>query len=154
LNGDFLVGVATTAVLGFSAWVVSRNRDRIRPWERRLVTPFILVAASLLLWRVSVESVLVFKSREALLGADLHLPLLLTLSLIWAVYAGLLIGAGFLFRYRPIRFLGITVLAVLLFKVFLLDMQALEKGYRIASFVGVGLLLLLISILYQRERRG
>ena len=35
-----------------------------------------------------------------------------------------------------------------------LDIQTLEKGYRIASFVGVGLLLLLISILYQRERRS
>jgi uncharacterized membrane protein len=74
-------------------------------------------------------------------------------TLVWTVYSGLLILGGFMFRYRPIRFLGIASLAFLLFKVFAFDLQELERGYRIASFAGVGLLLLLISILYQRERR-
>ena len=46
-----------------------------------------------------------------------------------------------------------SILGLLVLKVFVLDMQELERGYRIASFVGVGLLLLLISVLYQRERR-
>jgi len=46
----------------------------------------------------------------------------------------------------------VLVLAVLVGKVFLLDMQELERGYRIASFVGVGILLLAVSLLYQRER--
>jgi uncharacterized membrane protein len=71
---------------------------------------------------------------------------------VWAVYAGLLILGGFLFRYRPIRYLGIAVLGLLLAKMFLLDIQELERGYRIASFAGVGFLLLLISVLYQKER--
>ncbi|MEZ4654122.1 MAG: hypothetical protein R3E12_11195 [Candidatus Eisenbacteria bacterium] len=41
------------------------------------------------------------------------------------------------------------MIAVLVFKVFLLDIRP-GAGYRIASFVAVGVLLLLVSILYQR----
>ena len=81
------------------------------------------------------------------------LAALLTLSLIWATYAGVAILAGLLARYRPLRLFGVGVLGVLVVKVFLFDMQALRSGYRIASFAGVGLLLLAISVLYQRERR-
>ena len=33
-------------------------------------------------------------------------------------------------------------------------MQALSAGYRIVSFIVVGLLLLVISLMYQRERRA
>jgi uncharacterized membrane protein len=33
------------------------------------------------------------------------------------------------------------------------DLSVLETGYRIASFLGVGIVLLAISVLYQRERR-
>ncbi len=152
LNGNFLVGVATAAVLGWAARMVARARPRLSRFERGLVAPLVLTAAIVLLVRVCVETVALFRVREALTGGDLRLPMLLTLSLVSAVYAGLLILGGFVFRYRPVRFLGIVVLGLVLVKVFALDIEELERGYRIASFVGVGLLLLLISVLYQRGR--
>jgi uncharacterized membrane protein len=153
VNGNFVIGIVTAGTLGLAAWMLSRHKDRLTRVERRLVTPLILMAAVVLLVRISMETIAGFSVRENLTRADLELPLLLTLSLIWAVYAGLLILGGFLTRWRPIRYLGIGVLAVLILKVFLLDMQELERGYRIASFVGVGLLLLLISVLYQKEQK-
>jgi hypothetical protein len=153
VNGTFLVGAAAAGALGLAARALSRNRHVITPFERRLVTPLILMSAIVLLLRVLVEVVAGFELRERLTGAELYLPMLLTVTLVWTVYSGLLILGGFMFRYRPIRFLGIASLAFLLFKVFAFDLQELERGYRIASFAGVGLLLLLISILYQRERR-
>jgi len=45
--------------------------------------------------------------------------------------------------------LGLTVL-----KVFLLDMQSLDRGYRIVAFLALGILLLIVSLLYQRERNA
>ena len=121
--------------------------------ERHLVTPLVMVAGIVLLVRITIETIAGFQIRASLTRGDLDLAMLLTLSLIWAVYAGLLILGGFIFHYRPIRFLGIAVLALLIIKVFIFDLQELDRGYRIASFVGVGLLLLMISILYQRERK-
>jgi uncharacterized membrane protein len=153
LNGNFVIGIVTAATLGLAAWMLSRHRERLTGPERRLVTPLILTAAVVLLVRITMETIASFAVREILTHADLELAVLLTLSLVWAVYAGLLILGGFLFHWRPIRYLGIGVLAILVLKVFLLDMQKLDRGYRIASFVGVGLLLLFISILYQKEQR-
>ncbi|TPW10941.1 MAG: hypothetical protein FD129_1787, partial [bacterium] len=153
LNGNFLVGVATAGALGLAAHLISRHRPMLTRLEQHLVTPLVLLAGVVLLVRITVETIAGFEIRAALTHGDLDLALLLTLSLIWAVYAGLLILGGFIFRYRPIRFLGIAVLAMLIVKVFIFDMQELDRGYRIASFVGVGLLLLMISILYQRERK-
>lgn len=153
LNGQFLVGVAAAATLGLAAWITARNRPRLSSIEKRLVTPLILTAAVVLLVRASAEAIAWFGWREHVTGMTTHLAMLLTLSFIWAVYAGGLILGGFVFRYRPVRYLGIVVLVILMLKVFIFDIQALERGYRIASFVGVGLLLLLVSILYQKERR-
>jgi uncharacterized membrane protein len=153
LNGGFLVGLAAAGALAAAAWTISRHRAELTPIERRLVTPLVLLAGIVVLVRITVEVIAGYEIRETLTRGDLYLAMLLTLSLIWAVYAGALIAGGFAFKYRPIRFLGIAVLALLIFKVFLFDLQELDRGYRIASFVGVGLLLLMISILYQRERK-
>jgi len=48
--------------------------------------------------------------------------------------------------------LGITMLAITIAKVFVVDLTSLEQGYRIAAFVGLGVLVLAISLLYQKRR--
>jgi uncharacterized membrane protein len=55
---------------------------------------------------------------------------------------------------RSVRLAGMALLGLVVLKVFAVDMRALSAGYRIISFVGVGALLLAISLLYQRERRA
>ncbi len=154
LNVSFLVGTLTAAAIGFAARQLHRHRDALSPTERSLLTTLALVAPSVFLWRVSIETIATFGAREAVVSApgSLRLPMLMTLSLIWAVYAGALILVGFLTSYRPLRLLGVAVLGVLVLKVFAFDIDVLREGYRIATFVGVGLLLLAISLLYQRER--
>lgn len=152
-NSSFLVSLVVLAVLCVVAWLLVRHRDRLSPFEQRLSTPLVVAAALLLLVRISVESIAHFDARADLLGESMRKPSLLTLSLIWVTYAGALITAGFVARFRPVRMLGIVVLGVLVLKMLLLDFSVLEAGYRIASFFGVGLMLLAISVLYQRERR-
>jgi uncharacterized membrane protein len=51
-----------------------------------------------------------------------------------------------------VRTLGIVLAGLLVAKVFLLDLQTLAGGHRIASFVGAGILMLAVSLLYQRRR--
>ena len=43
------------------------------------------------------------------------------------------------------------LIAVTIVKVFLYDVSALDKGYRILSFVALGAVLLGISFIYQRD---
>ncbi len=74
-------------------------------------------------------------------------------SIWWAVYAAVVLAAGFLARYAPVRYLALALFAVTLGKVLLVDMSDVEAGYRIASFVALGGLLVGASLLYQKYFR-
>lgn len=49
-----------------------------------------------------------------------------SLSVLWALYTSLLIGAGILKRLREVRVLGILLLGLTVLKVFLIDLSALQ----------------------------
>ena len=76
------------------------------------------------------------------------------LSITWAVYATTLIVVGLQKRYAPIRYFGIAVFAVTIVKVFAVDLADLDRLYRVASIIGLGILLLVTAFLYQRLRVG
>lgn len=50
-----------------------------------------------------------------------------------------------------LRWQAIVLLAITVFKVFLVDTSRLDLGFRILSFIGLGVILLGISFLYQRK---
>jgi uncharacterized membrane protein len=76
----------------------------------------------------------------------------LMLSLTWAVYATALIVVGIRKEYPPIRYVAIGVFAVTIVKVFGFDLATLDRIYRVSSIIGLGVLLLVTSYLYQRFR--
>ena len=76
----------------------------------------------------------------------------LTLSIAWAAYAVALIAVGLRLDYRPVRILAIVLFAITLGKVFLVDLAELDRVSRMLSMIGLGLLLLTASWLYQRLR--
>lgn len=76
----------------------------------------------------------------------------LMLSLWWIAYASVLMIFGALAKvpiYKRIA-LGIFVLAIL--KVFLYDALNLETAYRIVSFIVLGVILLIVSYSYQKNK--
>ena len=56
--------------------------------------------------------------------------------------------------FRPRGSCGRLLLLVVVAKTFLVDLSFLDQGYRILSFLTVGALLVAVSFLYQRRRRG
>ncbi|TAE28603.1 MAG: DUF2339 domain-containing protein [Candidatus Kapaibacterium sp.] len=76
----------------------------------------------------------------------------LTLSLVWLVYALTLMAAGLVKRVWGLRVaaLGLSLLSIA--KIFLLDLSFLTTPYRIGSFIGLGVVLMLLSYLYQRYK--
>jgi len=76
----------------------------------------------------------------------------LTLSIAWALYATALVVVGILRRYAPLRFVAFAVFAGTIWKVFAIDLSALDRIYRVSSVVVLGLALLFASYLYQRFR--
>lgn len=73
------------------------------------------------------------------------------MSALWMIYGAALMVAGFRRRQSFLRWLALVVLGMTTAKVFLLDLSQLERVYRIASFLALGVLLLAISFAYQRK---
>ena len=66
------------------------------------------------------------------------------------MYAALLVVVGMQWKYAPIRYFAIILFGVALIKVFLVDLETLGGVYRVAGFIVIGLVLLLVSFMYQR----
>ena len=76
------------------------------------------------------------------------------LSVLWTVYAALALAWGFARSSRSARYGALALLGLTVFKVFLVDLSAVRTAYRILSFLVLGIVLLLVSVLYQKARRS
>jgi uncharacterized membrane protein len=82
---------------------------------------------------------------------NLELAKQLSLSVLWALYACGLFVAGR--GNRLLRVMGLVLLSLTTLKVFLVDLSALERVYRIISFIMLGAILLIVSYFYQRRHQ-
>ena len=82
---------------------------------------------------------------------NLELAKQLSLSVLWALYACGLFVAGRV--NRLLRVMGLVLLSLTTLKVFLIDLSALERVYRIISFIMLGAILLIVSYFYQRSHQ-
>jgi len=76
----------------------------------------------------------------------------LALSGVWLFYSALLMVAGIWRRVQGLRLIAIALFGITILKIFIYDLSFLERLYRIFSFIGLGVILLLVSYLYQRYK--
>jgi uncharacterized membrane protein len=74
-----------------------------------------------------------------------------TYSAWFMLFGAILLAAGVWRRSAFLRWQALVLLAVSIGKVFLVDVSELSQGYRILSFLGLGILLLGVSFIYQRD---
>jgi uncharacterized membrane protein len=139
------LGVLIIALLSV-AW---REAVRWRPW--------LLVAAGAALYLISVTIITAFQPAA---GTDFSMVLDLTvrqqgqvlLSACWGTVgvAGLILGLRR--NTALVRDVALGLLLLTIGKVFLYDLSTLTSVYRVASFIGLGLLLLGAAFAYQRLR--
>ena len=72
------------------------------------------------------------------------------ISVVWASFSIVLMVLGFRNNDSIIRKIALGLIFLTLFKVFLFDISNISTPYRIISFVVLGLILILISYLYNR----
>jgi uncharacterized membrane protein len=71
---------------------------------------------------------------------------------LWTIFASAALVWGFARSLPALRYGGLALLGVVIAKVFVVDLAAVHTGYRIVSFLVLGLVLLGVSYLYQRRR--
>src|SRR6266478_1934842 len=107
------------------------------------INVFALIALSLELWD--------HFGSHAGLGIDSGLAQHLALSLLWTAYASGLIALGVKRESALLRWQALVLFGLVVAKVFIYDSSFLERFYRIVSFAILGLVLLVVSFLYQRK---
>ncbi len=120
--------------------------------DRQLLAPGASVLGLLLVfWLVTLEIIDYFSAgRYVEFSGERHLARDLTMSVAWGLYALGLLLIGLWRTVRPLRFVSLGFLLLTVAKVFLYDLATLEGFYRVLSFLGLGVALILVSLLYQR----
>ena len=75
---------------------------------------------------------------------------LMSLTVVWGIYASVVLCLGFIFRRRPLRFAALSLFALTAIKLVLLDLTGFHQIYRIVSFLFLGVVLVAAAYLYHK----
>lgn len=141
-NARALTGLAIVAALYLAAWVAPRSGRREQ--ERAAL----LIGASLVTLAVLSTEIGSFWTLRGTAADDVAREMMLSAS--WVMYAALLVLAGMRTKFAPIRYFAMALFGVSLLKIFLVDLATVGGIYRVIGFLVVGVILVLVSFLYQR----
>jgi uncharacterized membrane protein len=154
--GAFLLGIASFAVV---AWLAVRAA----PTENGSALESQSQLAQALKWIHIAAAAVVVMNVLILVSVSLEIETywrthtfssvykLFGYSMWWMLFGATLLGIGFRKRSAFLRWQGLVVIAISIGKVFLIDTESLNQGYRILSFLVLGVLLLGVSYAYQRD---
>ena len=109
--------------------------------------PILGLIGILVLWIVMTQDV--WLSYDFRTRANSRRLAYMYISVLWAIYASVLMVVGVWWRRRLVRYVGLGIFVLLLAKIFLVDTTTLDVMYRIAGFLATGLALVGVSYLYQ-----
>ena len=75
------------------------------------------------------------------------------LTIVWASFSFVIIWLGMKYKYKTLRIIALSIFTVALLKLFLFDIRNISEGGKIAAFIMLGILLLVISFMYQRLKK-
>jgi uncharacterized membrane protein len=159
-NARMATFVVAIAVLGALAWYASRRPDDFSQRSAQIA----VVALNVLALTALSHEVADFYGRQQVAiqpayrpGAHPHydptysanargirLAEDFTYSALWMAYGAMLMVVGFWRRSSFVRWQALLLIAITIIKVFVYDFSQLDKGYRILSFIVLGVLLLAI----------
>jgi uncharacterized membrane protein len=75
------------------------------------------------------------------------------ITITWATSSFILMWLGMKHHYKTLRILSLSLFTLALLKLFLWDIRNIGEGGKIAAFIMLGVLLLIISFMYQRLKK-
>jgi len=97
------------------------------------------------------HSILLMKRPEGFAFTDtLHDARRVGYPILWGVGSFLFMWYGMRRRMRMMRVIALSLFAITLLKLFLFDLGGLSEGGRVAAFIFLGALLLVVSFMYQK----
>lgn len=75
------------------------------------------------------------------------------LTIVWAMLSFAMMWLGMKYKYKTLRIISLSFFTLALLKLFLYDISNISAGGKIAAFIMLGVLLLVISFMYQRLKK-
>jgi uncharacterized membrane protein len=72
------------------------------------------------------------------------------ITVLWGVFSFAIMSYGVWKKLRPLRILAIILLGITILKLTLWDTMRLSQGYKIIAYISLGIILLVVSFLYQK----
>ena len=138
-----------TALASVVALILILEKSKPRPPEADAVVPILAIAGNLVALLYLSMEVADYWNRQSVVS--FWNAKALSLSVLWLLYAGGMMVAGFIKNIKGLRLVAIMTFAVTILKVFLYDLSELEGGYRVLSLIILGLILLAVSFAYQKR---
>jgi uncharacterized membrane protein len=152
-NIRFLTCAVVFAALGMSLLLSARDAAQLSEPERSVMKVFEVALNVFAVWALSVEAWQAF-APVPYTGAGWTAAQQLAISLVWTLYAAMLIAIGTRRDSSRVRWQALALFGLVILKAVFFDLSLLALGYRIASFMALGLMLLGASFLYQRRLFG
>jgi uncharacterized membrane protein len=73
--------------------------------------------------------------------------------ILWGLASFLIIAIGLSMKKKHLRIISLTLFFITLLKLFLVDIRGISEGGKIAAFISLGVLLLVVSFMYQRLKK-
>lgn len=150
LNARFATYLIAIAVFAFAAWTAAHASEE---WRSIAVGAGIAVTV-LAMIAVCLEIHSYWTAQPSVRRGDLYINEQFTYSAWAMLFGAVLLAAGFWKKSAFLRWQALALLTLSIAKVFLVDIRQLSQGYRILSFLGLGVLLLAVSFVYQRDWLG
>ncbi|MFZ5949465.1 MAG: DUF2339 domain-containing protein, partial [Candidatus Rifleibacteriota bacterium] len=140
-------------ILALLVWLIWRKPDETWPSERVGARPFWSVTLALMAFAIlNIEIASVFGASGApfsLLTRG-ELAHKLGYSIGWLVYATIMLSAGIKWSEVRARQAALVIICITALKIVGKDLWDLGQLYRVASFIGLAVIMMLVSYLYQR----
>lgn len=73
--------------------------------------------------------------------------------ILWGITSFILIAVGLKLKIKTLRIISMSILLITLLKLFVVDLRDISEGGKIAAFISLGVLLLVVSFMYQRLKK-
>ncbi|MEP7310815.1 MAG: DUF2339 domain-containing protein [Acidobacteriota bacterium] len=152
LNERFLTAAITVACLGIALWTARGRTAALSTLERNAFAVLAVAVNVLAVLVLTVEVQLYFRASAQ--ESSNALAEGLAVSLLWALYASGLMASGVRQAIAGLRWQALALFGLTIWKVLIDDMASLDGFYRVASTTALGLILLIVSFVYQRSVKG
>lgn len=149
-NVDFAIAFVFVAALFATAMLLRCSVAEDKSDD--VFSLFFVLAGIFVLWILLTEEIYYYwRCRNEYVQAVANWKFLanMYISIMWAVYGIVLMVVGFWRKATMLRYIALALFALLLTKVFILDMGTVKSVYRIAAFLATGVTLVAVSYLYQ-----